>query len=72
MNERAVKSKKHSRQGQHTHLDKHSSVKVLQAHCLPKEPPNIAAFTHYAHPRKQDHRQDLKENAKHHINQPNK
>ena len=69
MNERLVKAKKHSKGHQQpSHLDKYSSVKALQPHCLPKDPPNITAFTHYAHPRKHD----LKENTKHQHNQLHK
>lgn len=61
MNDRPIKTKKnsntHCRPFQILHIDKHpstSSVKQLQGHCLPKNPPNITAYHHYGHPRKQE------------------
>ena len=63
MNERFPKQQKKTYKAYH--LEKNPSVKALLPHCLPKDPPNITAFAHYAHPRKHD----LKENSKHHHNQ---
>jgi len=69
MNERQIKLKKQLRvyqqHQQHPNLDRYPSARRLQASCLPKDPLNIAAFAQYAHPRKQE----LKENSKHQHNQ---
>lgn len=62
-----VKNKKtsnpHSKQQQTFQQQKNasSSAKHLPSHCLPKNPPNIAQYQHYAHPRKQE---ELKENQR--------
>ena len=63
MNMQTIKSKRHSnahnRVNHHTQIDKNPSTVSIKGHCLPKDPPNIAVYQHYAHPRKVD---DQKEN----------
>ncbi len=63
MNDKTTKAKKHlNAQTRQQPLHKHpsaSSIKQLQGHCLPKDPPNITAYHHFAHPRKQE---EYKEN----------
>ena len=73
MNDKLTKTKKHSnvysRQYDQLHLDKNpsaSSFKHLQGHCLPKEPPNIAAYHHYAHPRKYEHKENIRSRENNH------
>ena len=61
MNERHIKNKKYGSGGTkpaaHPHIDKYpsnSSIKFISGHCMPKNPPNIVGYQHYAHPRKHD------------------
>lgn len=65
MNDRHTKTKKHSnaiaRPAPHPHIDKYpstSSIRLLQGHCQPKNPPNINLYQHYAHPRKHDEQKE--------------
>ena len=65
MNERHIKMKKYShvigKPAPHPHIDKYpstTSIKNPQGSCLPKNPPNIIAYQHYAHPRKHEEQKE--------------
>lgn len=73
MNDKATKTKKPSvLHHRHQPLNKHpsaSSIKHLQGHCLPKEPPCIPpAYHNYANLRKpEDHKENKNRDNQHHL-----
>mgnify|MGYP006348222383 CR=1 FL=1 len=74
MNDKGLKTKKPSvLHNRHQPLNKHPSASSIkhQGHCLPKEPPNITAYHHYALPRKPEyHKENKNRDIKIHINIP--
>lgn len=71
MNDKGLKTKKPSvLHNRHQPLNKHPSASSIkhQGHCLPKEPPNITAYHHYALPRKpEDHKENKNRDNQYHL-----